>query len=354
MRISVLPADLAGCGHYRLIFAAWALQAEGADVRVDTRGPVIDWDHKWPGADDGAPTPSDAVPRGLHEPYDADVVVCQRPGRAWWPTVIGMLQADGVRVVVDVDDLFDRTHRRHVGHGAYQGGEAAIIDACCQAADVVTATTRPLVDRYGHGHGVLLPNLVPAYYLSMTADKLPCTVGWSGIAATHPGDLQATAGAVPAVLDRHGWAFHTVGPADGVRSQLRLSQEPSATGWVGFDEYAPAVAELEVGIVPLEGSPFNHAKSCLKMAEMAALGVPMVVSPTPDNLRLHRAGVGLVATSRGQWARQLGRLCASSDMRTDLVGRGREVMAGLTYEQHCGRWLEAWQSAALRKSTVAA
>lgn len=353
MRISVLPADLAGCGSYRLMFPAWALQAQGGGAFVDTLGPIIDWDHKWPGADEGAPTPSNAVPAGLHEPYAADVVVCQRPGRAWWPAVIGMLQAQGVRVVVDVDDLFDRTHRAHVGHGAYQGGEADIIDACCRQADLVTATTPPLVDRYGHGHGVLLPNLVPAFYLTMTANKRERTVGWSGVAATHPGDLQATAGALPAVLDRHRWAFHTVGPADGVQKALRLSQEPSATGWVGFDEYAPAVCELEVGIVPLEASPFNHAKSCLKMAEMASLGVPAVVSPTPDNLRLHRAGVGLVAASRGQWARQLGRLCASDAYRQDMAGRGREVMAGLTYEQHCGRWAEAWQSAA-QHSTAAA
>ncbi|HEX3539643.1 MAG TPA: glycosyltransferase [Acidimicrobiales bacterium] len=354
MKVVVWPADLQGCGHYRLILPAQALQQQGADVHIDTVGPVVNWDRKWPGADDGLPPGPDVQYVSLAQPVEADVVVIQRPGRRWWADMIPDLHKQGVRVVVDVDDLFDGLSKSHVGHGSYRQTHVhhEWIDRACQQADLVTATTAPLISRYGHGHGILLPNLVPAAYLAMSVPERPNTIGWSGVVGTHPGDLQTTEGTVQQVLARTGWTFHTIGPVEGVQQALRLREKPSATGWVMFDDYPYALAELQVGIVPLEDSAFNHAKSCLKAMEMAALGVPVVMSPTPDNLRLHRAGVGMLASSRGQWARTLGRLCASRDARTDLAGEGRRVMADLTYETHCDRWWDTWTAPIEKRSAA--
>lgn len=343
MRVAVWPADQKGCGHYRLIYPATALINEGADVVIDWRGPTVLWDRPW----DVAPGPTHRA-MGLAEPYPADVVVMQRCSRRWWSDLIPHLQAQGTKVVVDVDDLMDDIDRRNIAyadqHGTHVNHQWA--DLACKLADLVTCTTPPLMRRYGHGHGVVLPNLVPEAYANIYGLKQPETIGWAGFVETHPGDLQATEGAVAEVAKQSGWGVHVIGTGAGVRRDLRLDAEPSTKGPVEFRDYSFALAELEVGIVPLADTPFNRAKSCLKAAEMAALGVPVVMSPTPDNVRLHRLGVGVLADSRSQWRRQLGRLVKDAAWRYELAERGREVMADQTYEQKASMWWDAWNKQA--------
>ena len=341
---------------------------------IDPLGPKFQWwapeGHvKW----DGGRIPNNHQFRGM-EPYETDVLVIQRPTLQFWVQGIPLLQAQGIRVVVDVDDLVDDVHRRNVaapalrGEGPYGEREhARFVDEACKLADLVTVTTPALLERYGHGHGIVLPNLVPEAYLSVFGLKQPETVGWSGVLGVHPVDLQATGGGVGAAIGAP-WRFHVIGSPFseleskvlaaakvapevtirdlgtdiGVRKALGLHCPLSATGYVPFAEYPMALAELEIGIVPLTDSAFNRSKSALKSAEMSSLGVPVVMSPTPDNLRLHKLGIGLVAESRGQWKRHVERLIASASMRYEMGEAAREIMAGQTYEGNCWRWHEAW------------
>lgn len=343
MRISVLPADDAGCGWYRLRYPAQALIAQGADVVIDTVGPTVAWDRPWR----DAPSPTHKV-LGFAKRYEADVVVMQRPARRWWADFIPHFQAQGTKVVVDVDDLVDDIHKRNQAYDAHRQDHLNYnwVDEACRLADVVTCTTPALLRRYGHGHGVVLPNLVPESHFTIYGLKHPETVGWAGFVGTHPGDLRVTDGSVGAVIQSSGWGFHVIGDGEQVATDLHLPSEPSVTGRVEFRDYAYEVARLEVGIVPLMDSAFNRAKSCLKAAEMSSLGVAVVMSSTPDNVRLNKLGVGVLADSRGQWRRQLGRLVSDASWRYELADKGREAMRSLTYEAHCGRWLEAWSGQA--------
>jgi hypothetical protein len=255
--------------------------------------------------------------------------------------------------VVDVDDRFDAVRKDHIGYRDQQGDVVnhRYVDAACRLADVVTVTTPALLERYGYGHGVVLPNLVPSYYLDIVGMKRPQTLGWSGVVGTHPGDLAATQGGVAQALANTGWSFFMVGPGNGVSQALGLGSAPmEATGFLSFEEYCWALAEMEVGIVPLEDNLFNQAKSCLKMLEMAALGVPVLASPTPDNVRLHRLGIGQLVDSRGQWYRQAKRLMASEQLRVDMAEKSREVVATLTYELGAEAWLDAWEGRAITGS----
>lgn len=345
MRVAVWPADQFASGHYRLIFPAEAAAVQGADIRVDTVGPRIHWDRPW----DDEPHHDSRV-LGC-DPYPADVVVLQRPGRRWWSDLIPHLQASGTRVVVDVDDRFDRIHTGNIAHGDYNPADqtAAVhsqhwIAEACKRADLVTASTPALASRYGHGHGVVLPNLVPARYLTGLAPAPAPTLGWSGNVQTHPGDLNTVGAAVRTVLDRRpDWTFHVVGTGEGVGEALGVHVS-TTEGWVPFEDYPEHMARIAVGVVPLADNPFNEAKSCLKMIEFASQGVPVVVSPTPDNCRMHKAGVGVVASSPNQWRRHLLRLVHSPELRADMAGRGRQIMAAHTYEARCGRWVDAWTS----------
>lgn len=250
---------------YRLLQPAKALIAQGADVEISYRGPTVYWSKSWKGLPE---PPAWVEVLGCEKP-EADVVVIQRPARRWWADVTPHLQAHGVKVVVDVDDRFDRIHKRNVAYAGYNpktrqnAHDADWVDRACRLADLVTCSTPALVQRYGYGHGVVLPNLVPEGYLWIFGDKRPNTVGWTGSVDTHPGDLEVTGGALRSIPA--DWSLHVIGTGVKVREALGYRGDMTASGWVPFSEYPEKYAELELAIVPLKESPFNDAK-CIDLA----------------------------------------------------------------------------------------
>lgn len=77
--------------------------------------------------------------------------------------------------------------------------------------------------------------------------------------------------------------------------------------FVPMEDFPDAVADakIDLGIVPLEDTMFNAAKSCLKGMEWAAQGIPFVASDLPEYEWL---GVGLLAKSFRDWTRCLSRM----------------------------------------------
>lgn len=337
MRVSLHPCDRGGCGWYRLLFPAEVLAAEGHDIVVADE---LDATHQ-----------ADGRPFRVH--LDADVVVLQRPLQRQMVEAIEVMQRHGVAVVVEVDDDF---HALPKGHGARRGTSVANdpdynrrwLRVACEQADLVTVTTPALAERYGaHGRVVVVPNLVPASYLSVPSrhrTEAP-TVGWTGSVRTHVGDLDVMGGVVPGVLAETGarfvsWGAGLTEQALGVKGRVRP--------WADLrGAYPRQVADLDVGVVPLADNAFSRAKSALKGTEYAALGVPFVTSPRADYLRLFRGhGVGILAETPDEWRTELVHLLSSPDLRAEVAATNREAVSTLTYEEHAGDWWRAWRSAA--------
>ena len=360
MRVLVWPAggENDGSANYRLRFPAEALARQGCDVEITESGPAVLWDREW----SGDTAPLDAKVLGLAEKPDADVVVIQRPGRAHWAELIPHLQAAGVRVVVDLDDDFESIPAANVAASTYDPKlnprhSRDWIRKACDLADLVTVSTGPLGGRYGRrGRVRVLPNLVPERYLSIEPErKLTNALGWSGSVDTHPGDLETVGNAVAWLLwDNPAWSVHVIGTGKGVAKRLRLSDAAvsSTAKWLPFVDYPTALAALTVGMVPLQRSRFNAAKSALKLMEMTAVGVPVVAAKTPDNERMHAHGIGLLASSPSDWRKHLGLLMTDEDARVELAAKGRAVMAAFTYEQWADLWADAWESTLQRTAAA--
>jgi glycosyltransferase involved in cell wall biosynthesis len=346
VRVVVHPADQGGCGNYRLIFPAQALANEGEDV-------CLEFDYKYSAYWQDTAWRQSII--GMAQPVDADVVVLQRPLHRHRYELMRALQADGVAVVVEVDDDFHAVHKANV---AWRSTNPLVdpdhnrdwLMRACKEADLVTVSTPALAERYGaHGRVVVLPNYVPARYcdLEPPVRAMGTVVGWTGSVATHPGDLEVTGGAVQRVLDETDARFHVVGTGAGVVQRLGLDEEPSSTGWVPLDTYPVEMAQIDVGIVPLAPHPFNEAKSWLKGLEFAALGVPFVATPTSQYQALHgQYGLGELAATPVEWGLHLRRLLAWPVLRCEEAERGRDmVRANLTVEANAWRWEEAWAQA---------
>jgi glycosyltransferase involved in cell wall biosynthesis len=344
-RINVYPADLTACGHYRMIWPALALQAQGHDVHIivpKQRGGSVGLD----GFQD------DAGNLISIEPPDADVIVLQRITHRQIAQAVPMLRAQGVAVVVDMDDDLTCIHpaniawtamhpRRGVGNAAHSWHHAT---QACLDATFVTVSTPALLRTYApHGRGQVLANCVPSRYLDVPHADSP-VIGWGGSVHSHPDDLQAVGSSV-ARLVREGHQFSVVGEGIGVRQAIGLDADPPASGLVDLPQWPNALADLGIGIVPLSDTRFNRGKSWLKGLEYMAAGVPWVASPRAEYRRLHALGVGLLADKPRDWYRHLKALATDEQRRRDMSAAGRAVAADLTIESRAWMWAEAWERA---------
>jgi glycosyltransferase involved in cell wall biosynthesis len=331
--VNVYPFHDDASAQYRLILPGRALAAAGHDVIIYSPEELIN-----------DPAKAEAV-RG------SDLAVMNRPDSEAAVDFIRQLQAQGTKVLVDMDDLLGYVSPKHS-----MAGRADVLHhwamAACYQADWITASTPVIALEYGRDNifepcdAEVVPNRVPASYLSIprrpgrNKPEYTPIIGWSGTVATHPVDLLSTGGTIGRFLRRNpAWSFGVVGPVEEARvvaHQLGIQQQIRATGWVDFADYPAWLANFDIGIVPLRLTKFNNGKSWLKAIEMAAVGAHVVMSATDENKRLYREyGVGHLATNPVDWHRQLN-LLVTSEQPPEPFPRS------LTIEGALDQWREAW------------
>jgi len=347
MKIYVFPADMTGCGYYRLVWPSEALIKKGHDVTVV---PPHQRDNMMQA------TLRNGVVTSVKIPSDADVLVLQRVTHRYLAQAIKVIRQSGVAVVVDMDDDLTCIHPSNPAFNALHPVNGNVDHswqntlAACDNATLVTVSTPALATRYGRKTPAhVLYNMVPERMLDVPHIDSD-VVGWGGAVFSHPTDLQELGPSIATLL-RDGGAFKIAGPIDGVHRALGLpSEAPVATTGVITDitAWPLAINSLGIGVAPLADSRFNNAKSWLKMAEYAAVGVPCIGSPREEYRRLNRKGIGLVAKNPTEWTKQIRRLRNSQSLREDLSFNGRAVMETLTIEDNAELWVEAWTEALIR------
>lgn len=324
-----MAADHGACTYFRMLWPREALSGR-------------------PGLETAVVREIEALDRRDRPDRATDVVVIQRPLWRKIADSIARLQDRGIAVVVDLDDDFASLHAAHPAreHLDEDTNPDHLVRACA-AADLVTAPTDALLRRYApHGRGALIGNYLPRWALDVADRRNGRTVGWSGVAADHPGDLEDTGGAVAAVLRRNQARLQVVGPPDGVASRLGLDQPAWGTGVLSIRDYFDALGSIDVGIVPLAPTKFNAAKSPLKGIELGAAGVPFVASPTPEYEWLAEQGLGTTAHTPEEWERHLSELLADEALRHRLADAGvRLVRERFVLEPNAWRWADAWGEA---------
>lgn len=343
----VLPADTQGCGHYRLIWPADILRKQGFDVTILP-----------PSKESGILARTKDLPDGTEEivsiqvPADADVIVVQRPAHPLQSQMIKVMRSNGIAVVVDMDDDMSAIHPDNIAFHAYRHKNPNsklswkyALDSC-MAATMVTTSTAALQKVYARrGHGVVIDNYVPEAVLT---EVPPASdgFGWAGATHSHPGDLQMVGQAARQLVDE-GFPIRVVGGKSAVRVKLKLADEPEYTGNVSLDKWVNTIASTyTVGMVPLEASAFNRAKSRLKGIEHMAAGVPWIASPREEYRRLHaESGCGFLADTPKEWYTQLKRLLTDDVLRKEQIDMGRQYMKDQTFQAQAWRWAEAWTTA---------
>jgi glycosyltransferase involved in cell wall biosynthesis len=344
MKVLALSADQGGCHFYRIGEPSRVAKALGVEVMNATEVYV------------DATIDQQAKRTTVHEiKTDADLIIIQRPMDNAFTSLIEQAKRQGIATIVELDDDFHSIHRQNMAYDLINGKDEIgpqWIAAAARAADHVTVSTTALAKYAPHGRYTVLRNCVPESIFDLKVDK-PArdkpVVGWSGTVQTHPVDLLATKGIIGQVVEKNGLSVGIVGDGGSVREHLGLHSDTEmvVTGWVDVEYYYAAMAAtMNIGIVPLEMSPFNQAKSNIKGLEMAALGIPFIATPTREYERLEVHGVGKTAKSPGEWRKHLQRwIDRPSEMQKNIEHYQSVIKSEMTYEARGADWVDAWQRA---------
>jgi glycosyltransferase involved in cell wall biosynthesis len=90
---------------------------------------------------------------------------------------------------------------------------------------------------------------------------------------------------------------------------------------------AQALLDLDIGVMPLDDTPFSQGKCGLKILMYQAAGLPVVCSPVGANRDLVQENeTGFFARTEDEWVSRLRRLIAEPDLARRMGERGRAIV----------------------------
>lgn len=247
--------------------------------------------------------------------FNFKTVVLKLIMNRWTPKQIEIAQSLGQRVIVDVDDFYEGLteanaafQETHPDHNKITNREN--YGRVIAAANTVTVSTPFLLDHHSQNHPdvrMVRNGVNMNQFTRVTQNRRP-VLGWTGSIKYRNNDLEQMREWLPDFLEEHDLMIHHAGHSPdsptfqdvtGVNAD-RVRTSPA----VPITDYATSF-QFDIGLVPLNDIPFNHAKSNIKGLEYAANGIPFVASDLPEYRLLHEDGVGAIARTPEDWVNAL-------------------------------------------------
>jgi hypothetical protein len=131
---------------------------------------------------------------------------------------------------------------------------------------------------------------------------------------------------------------HTENGAPRANRQLGIPDGISKTSpLTPIGSYPQLFKPIDIGIIPLNDIPFNHAKSFIKGLEYAAAGIPFVSSYSPEYQLLADSGIGRVARNSDEWIYHLDEL-RITQIRRDEIAYNLEMLKDFSMEKRGDDW----------------
>ncbi|WP_107328834.1 glycosyltransferase [Metapseudomonas otitidis] len=251
------PADITGCGHYRVRQPLAALKAAG-----------------W----------AEGMASGVHlspvelERFQATSIVFQR--QIMEPQIEGMREVkalSSVFKVYELDDYLPNLPLKSVHRDTMPKDILRSLRQAVALTDRFVVSTEPLAEalRDLHGDIRVVPNFLPEHWWGnlrsqRRRDRKP-RVGWAG-GSSHLGDLELITDLVKALKDEVEWVFFGMCP-ERIRPYIHEFH-----GGVPIEQYPALLAslDLDLALAPLEPNLFNECKSNLRLLEYGACGFPVI------------------------------------------------------------------------------
>lgn len=152
----------------------------------------------------------------------------------------------------------------------------------------------------------------------------PLTIGWIGTSSNYK-YLYGIESALGKVIRGHPCARLKVVSDKIPEFRYLSSSQIDFELWSESNEIQ-AIQSFDIGIMPLDDTPWTRGKCSFKMLQYMAIGLPVVVSPVGMNAEILKLGIlGYGATSEQQWIDSLIALLEDSALRARLGAEGRRV-----------------------------
>lgn len=230
-----------------------------------------------------------------------------------------------IPLVSDYDDaLFHRydLHSRSVVRSLL----GRKIDGVMGASNLVMAGNRYLADRAETASAKrieIVPTVVDIDAYSRDRHQPAdghLRIGWIGSPTTWNDHCLPMLPMLTAVASRHGAMIRAVGAGGDAKPDQMLEFLP----WSEKTE-VPLIQSMDIGIMPLDDSPWARGKCGYKLIQYMACGLPVVASPVGVNKEIVEHGVnGFLAETDAQWAASVGTLLGNAELRRRMGAAGRK------------------------------
>lgn len=323
----VHPADLFGCGHYRVMQPFLAMKEAG----------LIDG----------------AISTGLMhvtdlERYNPDTIILQRQiGEERLQAMQRMQTFSQAFKVYELDDYLPGVPLKSVHRASLPKDIIRSLRQGLGFVDRFVVSTEPLAEAFSglHGEIVVMENRLPTgWWQGLQAQRRQGEkprVGWAG-GSSHTGDLELIADVVRDLADEVEWVFFGMCP-EALKPYVHEFHEG-----VAIEEYPAKLASLnlDLGLAPLEHNLFNECKSNLRQLEYGACGIPIICTDIHPYQEGQQAGlpVTLVKNRYKDWVdairMHINDLDATARMGDEL--RAKVLAEWMLEGEHLKRWRDAW------------
>lgn len=277
----------------------------------------------------------------------ADAVVFQRyfPMEGTWPLVEKAL-GSGRPVIYDLDDNFLAVPEGHP-MAARLAPVAPYARELLSRASLVTVSTPRLGRAFSACNAQIevLPNLIDESLWDVPSQprpRGPVRIVHAGT-PSHAADLSGVTAALARVKERFGRDVELVFMGSSPEGLDALSI-PFAEDYAAYARALSALAP-DIGVAPLEDTPFNRCKSAVKWLEYSAAGAAGVFSDCPAYECVRHGETGLKVRS-GEWEEAVSRLVEDEALRRSLSGRARgEALGRWSLRAGVKAYLRVWRRA---------
>lgn len=244
---------------------------------------------------------------------------------SWVETWLSCL---GIRYVVDYDDAI--FHNYDLSRNPLRRCLAEKIDSVMRSASVVVCGNHYLAERAlraGSKAVEILPTVVDLdrYSVRPIESSSFVTIGWIGSPATAK-YLSLVGPSLRLLAERFPLKLCVVGANPEMEGVEVVSRQ-----WSELSEVRD-IQSFDIGIMPLEDSPWERGKCGYKLIQYMACGIPVVGSPIGVNREIVRHGDnGYLASTPDEWIEALSELIANSTRRGQMGAVGR----GLVENEYC-------------------